>query len=88
MKYDDKLAALRIIKLLVGADILDGVLSDIKVEDSQNDEIRELVINAKSSVSKLIKKYDELITDTNKLCEIYESCNKSIDWNLKKIMNL
>ena len=88
MTYDDKLAATKIMKILVGADILDSALTDMSVDESKNEELKALIINAKNATSELICAYDEMVKgNADKLSEIYEMCNKSVDWNLKKFIN-
>lgn len=91
MKYENKQAGALMLKLLVGIDIADSALTDMDIKDSKDKEFIKSVKAAKKASAKVVAAYDNMIgtnAKTDLLSEIYEKCNQSVEWQLKKICNL
>lgn len=81
-------AAALMLKLLAGVDIIDSVLTDLKAsEDSKDKEFYNLIVKAKEASEAVISKYDNMIPKHDVLSTLYENCNRSVEWQIKKIID-
>lgn len=91
MNYENKKAGVTMLKLLVGIDISESALADMTITDSKDKEFLKAVNEARKATAKVIAEYDKMIGNNGKmdhLINIYEACNKSVDWQLQKICKL
>ncbi len=89
MQYEQVKKAKTMLKILCGIDIVESACIDFKPTDERDAKMAELIKEAMDVNARIIREYDNMLRTNaqERLCKLYETANRSIDWTIEKFVN-